>query len=184
MNYKLLSGKHLLLDTNVLINYANYAPFLEEMRLELQAVKAIPVLDELVRFEFLREAASPAETKSLKKFLKILFDLDDTNIDTSLFPLIPEDTIACAIEIANIYSQRAKNLKISLVDCFLAAQMKKYNEKKEQLFLATSDHTDFPNLFFERIGIETIDTGEKILNIGFYRFDAHKFHTCRAEYSK
>lgn len=182
MNYEALAGKYLLLDTNVVVNYANFNPFLLEVIDRIESHKITSVLDELVRFEFLRDAASPTELQVLREFLKGLFRLDDSEIDIPFLPPTPE-LFTYATEIANLYSWKLKNSKISVVDCFLAARMRKANEKTpDRVYLVSSDHTDFPDLLFDRIGIETIDLGNSILNIGFYRFNIDKFTKLHNEY--
>ena len=63
--------------------------------------------------------------------------------------------------------------------------MKKFNEKssKPTLYLATQNHKDFPEYFFKRVGIETIDrTRVDIHNIGFYEFDTEGFLKTEALY--
>lgn len=182
MNYKILEGKFLLLDTNVVIYYAKYPLLMEGVLAKLDTANVMPILDELVRFEFLRGAAMPKEETQLKSFLIKLFKLTDGEVDTQQF-ILTDEIIRFSTEIANIYSWKLRNSKIELTDCFLAGQMRKYNEKTERLYFATANHADFPRLFFERIGIETIDVGESILNIGFYRFDFDKFRTLKAEYA-
>jgi predicted nucleic acid-binding protein len=180
MNYEQFERKHLLLDTNVLINFTKHPLLMEGMLAALRAKGAILVLDEVVRFEFLREANSPKEIQTLKYFLQKLFELKPEDVDRTMFPIVP-DIFTYATEIGNLYSWK-KYARISLADCFLAAQMRKYNEKKEQMYLMTSDHTDFPPLFFERIGIETLDAKDSIINVGFYRFDPAAFSACQASY--
>lgn len=172
MNYETLANKFLLLDTNVLVNTTKYPHQMADIFTRLLDNKITLVLDELVKFEFLRKAESAEELDRLKIFLKELFNI--SNIDKTDFNLVGESIVA-ATEIANIYSRRLKNSRIELTDCFLAGQMQKYNKAGDKLFFATSNHKDFPPLLFERIGIETIDTVEDIINIGFYRFRNDSF---------
>ncbi len=180
MNYELLRRKHLLLDTNVVINYMEHPKELEGVRKEFEDVEAIPILDELVRFEYIRGAASPSEIETLKNFLMILFSLPESDIDRPQFPILQE-TVGTAATIANIYSKRLKNLHAPAIDCMLAAQMKKYYKS---LILVTSDHKDFPPLLFDRIGIETVDTGRDIINICFYVFNIENFEREQSEFAQ
>ena len=180
MNYELLRGKHLLLDTNILINYTIHPREMEEVRLRLEEHEAIPILDELVRFEYIRGAASPQEIESLKKFLITLFGLTPETVDTPQFP-VTQEIINFATDIANVYACKLKKLNVPAIDCFLAAQMRKY---RSRLLLVTSDHKDFPPLLFDRIGIETIDTGADIINICFYKFNTAKYDRAWAEFQK
>lgn len=108
----------------------------------------------------------------------ILFNLTPGNVDTPQFPLTQE-IITSATDIANIYSGKLKNLNVPPIDCLLAAQMKKYYER---LILVTSDHKDFPGLFFDRIGIETVDAENEIINICFYSFDVEKYSRVWTEF--
>jgi predicted nucleic acid-binding protein len=178
MNYELLRGKYLLLDTNVLINYQKYPVQMERVHSKFDEFETIPVLDEMVRFEYIRGAESPEEIKVLKIFLMILFKLTTADVDQLQFP-VNQETINTATDIANIYSSRLKNLNAPAIDCFLASQMKKYHKN---LFLVTSDHKDFPSLLFDRIGIDTVDTGTDIINICFYKFSKEKFDAAIATF--
>lgn len=182
MNYELLRRKYLLLDTNLLIYYSQYTPFFQEKVFSKFSEKEItPIVGELVKFEFLRGAANPEEVNVLKDYLKIVLRQNEKQIMKAQFP-ITSDIFSSAIEIANIYSWKLKNNKISLADCMIAAEMKKYNEHQEQLYLATTDHDDFPRLFFKRVGIETIDTREKIFNVGFYTFDSGSYKKLQKDF--
>ncbi|MDR3548839.1 MAG: hypothetical protein P4M11_11340 [Candidatus Pacebacteria bacterium] len=182
MNYEQFKDKYLLLDANILINYAKYARLLDRILRGFDDLNVTTVLDEMVRFEFLRYAVSSNETNALKNFLKTIFKLDDKEIDTP-YSQPTTEIIHYATEIANIYAWRLKNQKISLVDCFLAARMRKLNETRpDRVYLASADSTDFPSLLFDRVGIDTVDLGENILNICFYRFNRDKFSSVYAEY--
>jgi predicted nucleic acid-binding protein len=181
MNFEPLAGKFLLLDTNVLIYFTKYPPQMAGLLQKLREAKISLVLDDLVKFEFLRKAANPDERKILTEFLCEFFETSEEELKGSQFPLINE-AIRAATQIANIYSSRLKNIRIELPDCFLAGQMKKYNSVKDNLYLATANHKHFPQLLFNRCGIETVDIGEDILNIGFYMFDRGKFEIEAAAY--
>ncbi len=181
MNCELLREKFLLLDTNVLIYFLKYPPFMAALIKRLEEAGVNLVLDDLVKFEFLRGANSPNEEATLKDFLQKLFRISMEEVEKSQF-VITAETIKLATEIANIYSSRLKNTRIELVDCFIAGQMKKYNATKANLYLATVNHKDFPKLLFDRVGIETIDTDEDIINIGFYMFNRERFANERILY--
>jgi predicted nucleic acid-binding protein len=176
MNYETLHGKFLLLDTNLLIYYSKYEPYFENLFKKIET-RASFVVVELVKFEFFRGATSNRETVILQNLLNT-FSSQPNSQD---FPITSE-VLANSREIANIYSWKLKNNKISLADCMIAGEMKKYNEHTERLYLATTDHDYFPRLLFKRIGIETIDTGDKIFNIGFYSFDAEAYKKLKAEF--
>jgi len=179
MNYEQLRRKFLLLDTNILINYSKYPKYMERVLEKFNEYETIPVLDEMVRFEYIRGAASPDEIGALKEFLMRLFHLTPSDVDKPHFP-ITQETITTATDIANLYSKSLKNLNAPPIDCFLTAQMKKFYER---LFLVTSDHKDFPPLLFDRIGIETVDVGSEILNICFYKFNIEKYERAQIAFA-
>lgn len=182
MSYDSLQDKFLLLDTNVLIYLTKYPRFMAALLKRWEDAGIVLILDDLVKFEFLRKANSPEEEAQLKNFLQKIFKTEAGGIDKTQFPIVDE-VIRLATEIANLYSWRLKNTRIQLPDCFLAGQMRKYNAAKDQLYLATANHKDFPPLLFDRIGIETVDTGEEILNIGFYKFNREKFKREQTAYA-
>ena len=180
MKYELLRDKYLLLDTNILIDCSKYPIFFKDFLLNLTTHNIALVIDQTVRFEFLRNADSPKQKKVLDDFLKSLLSVDDIGL------LIDGTTVSDAIYLANIYAWKNLN-KIDLADCFLASAMKKFNESavRPRMFLATQNHKDYPDFIFKRIGIETIDVaGNSIINIGFYEFNKDSFVQAHDDYKK
>jgi hypothetical protein len=169
MNFEKLSGKYLLLDTNVLIGYTKYQKFFAPLFKELKDASVTFVLSKFVEIEFLRGAQSQEETEALKTFLSKLFGTPEAMF-TVTEPILGE-----AILITNIYNSKLKNHKIEMVDCILAAEMQHYNRATDQLLLLTVNYKDFPPLLFERIGIRTVDADESIINLCFYAFSRAKY---------
>lgn len=178
MNYIPLKNKFLLIDTNVLIDFSKYGTFFEELILDLRKNGITLLIDQTVKFEFLRKTDSDKKRKELEKLLKFL-DVNELGLD------IEKDIIESAIEIANIYEWK-KELKIELADCFLASVMRKYNTSSQpRLYLATQNHKHYPKSIFKRIGVETIDRAQdEIHNIGFYVFDKQGFDDLKNEFYK
>ena len=175
MNYENLSKKYLLLDTNILVDYSKYIPFFEGFFDNLQKNAITTVISPITRIEFLRFAASPEEKQSFEEFISPHF----------LLPPVPEISSDAEL-IGNFYNWELKNNKIELGDLFLAATMKKFNEKQsENLYLATMNHKDFPRILFKRIGHETIDIEtSEFKNIGIYAFDLKNYKLICEKYQK
>lgn len=174
MKYDSLRDKYLLLDTNVLIYLTKYPPLMAGLLKAWEDAGITPILDDLVKFEFLRKAICPSEEIELKNFLQTIFKCSSVDIEKTQFP-ITDEIIKLSTGIANLYSWRLRNLHVELSDCFLAGEMRKYNQHHDQLFLATANHKHFPSLIFNRVGIEPVDAGDEIFTIGFYQFDRGKF---------
>lgn len=180
MNYTLLENKFLLIDTNILIDYSKYPIFFTSFIKNLRAYNVNLVVDQTVRFEFMRTANSTQKEETLKEFINFFLDKGKVELP------INDATVAEAIQIANIYAWK-NTQKIELADCFLASAMRKFNEGSSQprLYLATQNHKDFPKYIFKRVGIETIDIKqENIINIGFYEFDNEAFKTVEDAYNR
>lgn len=182
MNYAILKNKFIVVDTDVLVNTSKYLKFYQEVFAKLAENEVVSLLDEFVRFEFLRKAKSNGELEELKAFLvKLLNNKGAADIKVS------GDTIDIAMDIANLYSW--KNIKNpSFTDCILAAHLKKFSKGTSgNLFLLTENHKDFPVFLFDRVGFETIDLGdssESFHNLGFYSFNAGKFEKLLEEYKQ
>lgn len=179
MNYKILENKFLLVDTNVLIHSSkNIELYQEKFFDKIFASNVSIVVNDLIRIELLRYAKTKSERQKIEELLKFLMKQGLKDFQIQIDP----DVIDKSIKIANIYQNKLKSIKtIEVVDCIIAAQIVKYSEKKKesQLFLATENHSDFPLLFFDRVGIETIDTiaadPGSIHNIGFYSFNSDRY---------
>lgn len=176
MKYELLKNKFLVIDTDVLINTSKYFKFYSPIFSKLAENEAESLLDEFVRFEFLRKADSRSEFEKLETFLKTLIGGNgsaDLKISSSV--------INSSLEIANLYSW--KNIKNpSPTDCILGAHLKKYNSKNS-LFLLTENHKDFPGFIFDRVGFETIEVDDGFHTLGFYCFNPNKFELLMQEYN-
>jgi predicted nucleic acid-binding protein len=169
--FERLQNKYAILDTNVLIYGATYsekfAPFFNV--LEQYHVKSIT--SDAIIFEFLRGAQVREHLEVKIRYLKLLLGEHITKL-----PINPE-IFETARKISNIYSNKdiSTTKQISIVDCIIAAQLKKYNESREQLFLITTDNKDYPLSIFDRIGIYTIDADKEILNLGIYCWSAANY---------
>jgi len=165
-----IKNKHLILDTNILINASKYWGQYSDFFNLLNSLEVKLVIDDSIKFEFLRGASTKENLVQNEEFLLGL-DKADLAVNKEIFET--------AREISNIYVRniRNSNQKISFADCLIAGQMKKYNEQREQLFFATENNTDFPLLLFDRIHIHTIDLESRISNVGIYMFNKDKFQT-------
>ncbi|MDD3190818.1 MAG: PIN domain-containing protein [Candidatus Pacebacteria bacterium] len=141
-----IKNKHLILDTNVLINASKYQEKYFDFFDLLNKLDVKLVIDDSVKFEFLRGASTK---ENLLKNEDFLSKLNKAEL------IVTKEIFEMAREISNIYVRNIRNStqKISFVDCLIAGQMEKFNEQKEQLFFATENNTDFPLLLFDRIYI-------------------------------
>lgn len=183
MNLKELSEKYLLLDADVLINYTKLQVFYQEFFDELLKYNITPLISPLVKFELLRYAKTKKQKESIEDFFsKVSITLDDMEM-----PLSPE-ALSNATLIGNIYRSHLESSTkgISITDCHLAAEMAEFNIQKQQLFLATENHKDFPDLLFQREEVITIDVGgnknDSIHNIGIYSFKADSYKEFRKDF--
>jgi predicted nucleic acid-binding protein len=167
-----IRGKHLLLDTNLLIynvkNEEIFTLFFERI-FDLN-VKS--VIDQTIKFEFLRGCTTQEDLQAKQEYLDLLLGSNrmELPVDKSVFEK--------ARLISNIYSR--KNIKyakqISFGDCLIAAQMIKYNSKRNELFIATTDNSNFPTFIFNRVDVITLHDDNNIFNIGIYSINQKIFN--------
>lgn len=164
----IIKNKYIILDTNILIKaLENFSAF-ESLFIFLKNVDCAIVDFPLIRFEFTRNIFLPGHRESRERFLDIL----------SPSPLpFKEKLIEDSLEIARIYAhQGVQKGQISLVDCCIAAYLKQY---KENLFLITLNHKDFPVILFDRLFIFPIDGDNDVFAPAFYKFNDKKWSSLR-----
>jgi predicted nucleic acid-binding protein len=161
-----LENRHVLLDTNVLINYSKakggLTPFFE-----LLGEHKCPVaINDAVYFEFIRVAKTKTELGQLQQIVKQFLVLPTSKAN-----------IESATEISMLCSAKENNhaTRTSFVDNLLGAQLKKYGDK---IILATSDFEDFPLHMYERMHVKAYDLGKNVITIGFIGFDQAKWEAC------
>ncbi len=158
---KLIANKHILLDTGVFSRaFDHYSSFEDFFRL-LQDAPCSAVYFPLIEFELLRHVFIPEHRESRRKFLNTI-----NAIGLNIHPGLFDD----ALRIANCYAQR-KVTSPSLVDCSIAAYLKRYSSN---MFFATFNHKDFPTFLFSRVGVLPIETDKEVFTLGFYCFDEKK----------
>jgi hypothetical protein len=54
--------------------------------------------------------------------------------------------------------------------------MIKYNSKRNELFIATTDNSDFPTFIFNRVDVITLHDDNNIFNIGIYSINQKIFN--------
>ena len=159
---KKLAGKHILFDTGVIIHsFQSYESFVDFFILLIKLNCHFAYFP-LIEFEFIRGAYEEIHRRKRQEFLR--------NLSFLKLPFQGEDLINDAIRIANIYAAR-RNHKTSLVDCLIAAYLRKYSR---HLILVTTNHQDFPTYLFDRLFIYPIDTEKDIITLAFYKFDQAK----------
>lgn len=165
---KILDHKHVLLDTCFIIKAHQYAEteFFDGLFSLLKDNECVPVINEFIRFEFLRGCQTKAQIKAKTDFLNAL---------SGVVMPIAKEVLEGAIDISNIYSnKRIDSKQISRVDCYLSSYLNKYSK---HLVMVTLNHADFPLALHDRFYVYTVDTKKEVLTIGFYSFDSGRFKT-------
>lgn len=159
----LLSHKHILLDNNVITRASDHPRAFRPFLKLLNESECKPIIIPLIKFEYLRGAHSVEHKERREALLEILnpYTLPQSYTD---------EKIDLAIKIANCYAQRDLRTP-NVVDCALAAQLLQF---KDKVFLATTNHKDFPTFLFNRIGVFTVDTEKDVIPIGIYSYDESK----------
>ena len=152
-----LSHKHVLLDSNFLIEASNSSDDFRSVIDCLQEAPCQPVLFSLVEFEIFRTSFQ-SELREAKRAYLDSWNCMRLPMGQALF--------ADAVAFGNYYA----SIKIapSLADCFIAAFLKQHHK---DLFLITRNHKDFPPPLFIREESFLIERPRDILAFGVYRFD-------------
>jgi predicted nucleic acid-binding protein len=168
-----LEYKFILFDTNILIEASKHFESFEVLLIMLRESKCKVCYFPLIEFEFTRDAYLPTLNEERERFSR--------KIDGINLPIHPQ-VFTDALEIAKVYAhQKISPKQISLVDCFIAAYMKKYSDK---LFLITKDHKDFPLSIFNRLHIFAFNAGDDVLAPAIYQFNIQKWENCYSDYMK
>lgn len=157
-----IKGKHILLDTGVIIRAFEFFQKFEDFFRLLGSTNCIPVYFPLIEFEFIRGAHILEHRQKREEFLKSVSGVN--------MPFRTEQIMSDAIRIANCYAARKIN-NPSVVDCCIAAYIKQFSAN---LLLVTLNHKDFPLFLFDRIFIYPIDTETDIFPLAFYSFNTKK----------
>lgn len=172
---ELLGTKFIIFDTNILIEAFKHFDSFKVLLNDLHHYNCKPLYFPLIEFEFTRDAMRPEHNKARRGFL-------ETIIGGTKLP-INDDLVDIAVEIARVYAHQkdiASN-KISIVDCCVAAYMRKYQNK---LFLLTMNHRDFPLVLFDRIQPFALDANDNVLAPAIYKFNEAKWKSCFDNYQK
>ena len=124
----------------------------------------MPVINEFIKFEFLRGCKIAKHIRDKHNYLEALSSM-----------LLPVDKyiLSDAIKVSIIYSNKnIKSKHINAIDCYISAYLKRY---EKNLLFVTLDNNDYPLVLHDRLGIHTIDTEKEILVLGFYKFNNEKF---------
>ena len=165
-----LKNKHILLDTCFIIKAYEYShtAFFDELFSALQENNCVPVINEFIKFEFLRGCKIIKHIQDKDNFLDAL-----SGVGMSL--PIDQYILNDATRISIIYSNKnVKNKHINAIDCYISAYLKRY---EKNLIFVTLNNDDYPLLLHYRLGIYPIDTEKEILVLGFYKFNNNKFQT-------
>lgn len=169
-----LTNKHILLDTCFIIKSYQYfnTPFFNDLFRILEENQCTPVINEFIKFEFMRGCQKKEHIDIKADYLRKL---------SKLTLPITQDALAEAAIISNIYSNKnVNNNQIGITDICNSTYLKKYKD----LFLLTLDNSDYPLIIHDRTNIETIDTEKEILLLGFYKFNNDKFAKAKQDLFK
>ena len=167
---EVLRNKHVLLDTNILIDSSKFPDEFGSFFDLLNEKSVISVIDQTIKFEFLRGAQNNAEYKKLEDFLDLLFGQNRLELEPN------RATFDVARKIASL-SYRTGNKSIKLGDSLIAAQVEKYSRNGSgNLFLATQNHKDFPPFLFNCVYVHLITLKDgSIKPVGIYEFNTYNF---------
>lgn len=177
----IIKDKHLILDTNLLIYVAKnreiFSPFFDKIR----QLNVVSVIDQTIKFEFLRGCTTKEDLQIKQEYLDLLLGSNrmELPVDKSIFEK--------ARLISNIYCRKNINYakQISFGDCLIAAQMIKYNStSRNELFIATTDNSDFPTFIFNRVDVITLHDDNTIFNIGIYGINQKSFNSKVEDFDK
>lgn len=168
---KQLENKYILLDTNVIIYSIKYLNEFKGFFEELEKYNISPGIDWSVKLEFLRTSNTYEKLESKQRFLNLLLGDKKNRMELHISNETFEDARNISI-LYNFLNIKKKN-NISLIDCLIAAQLKKY---KNNLFLATTNNSDFPLKIFNRVKLYNVEVQDDIFNIGIYQFSEPKYN--------
>ena len=170
---QILDHKFIVFDTNIFVKALKHFETFAELLRSLKEFHCQAIYFPLIEFEFTRDAFIPEHKIEREEFLK---RIGATRLS------IRDDLIDSALEIAKIYSySKIPSRQISLVDCCIAAYLKQF---REQLFLLTLNHADFPQLLFDRIDVFALSAGDEVLAPAIYQFSINKWMGVQNKYNK
>ncbi len=156
---KKLSHKHLVVDTNLLLEAEKSPEYFSELFSFILEAQCIPILTRFTEFEFMRNSFQKEVQQKQRAFLDAFGFM--------LYPLAiqPDALFEEAVKIANHYQAR-KFKDTSLVDCCLGALLRL---KRSDLLLITRNHKDFPETLFERHFVWNVGFERDVLAFGIYQ---------------
>lgn len=158
--------KHVLLDTCFIAKAYEYSDteYFNDLFDIFQKYNCTPIINEFIKFEFLRGCRTKQQIDTKLSFLKQLSGFT--------LPTAPE-ILDEAVKISNIYSNKGIHHEgIGPIDCYITSFLRKHHKN---LVFVTLNHKDFPLLLHDRFHIHSIDTKKEILSIGFYCFINDQF---------
>ena len=169
-----LNLKWVLLDTNIFIKAFESPDAFEKLFVFFNNCKCEATYFELIEFEFTKNVFLAEHRQARENFFR--------KIAPSPLASLRGELIHDALEISRIYAhQKINKGQIALVDCCIAAYLKKH---ASTLFFVTLNHKDFPLLLFDRHYIYPIDTQKEVLAPAFYQFNLEKFNKLSKELNK
>lgn len=160
---KKLTGKHLLFDTNVLLEASKKLEAFSDFLDLIEELNCKPVYNSFIRFELLNRIYQPELRKQMAQFLK--------ELDLFCLPLTPLDShVELALRIAGEHAARGM-AGIGIVDSTSIALLQKH---PQDLVLVTRNIKDFTPKLLNRFFSLPIDIGSDVLTFSFYQWDSER----------
>jgi hypothetical protein len=172
-----LKNKTILLDTNIIIEFAKCPSYFKGFFDDLKDSDVVSAVDESIKCEFLRKSNTIDKRGQKEKLLDLLLGIGEKRTELK----ITNEIFVEATLLSNVFNFLNDKNSSSIVDCLLAAQLKKFGEN---LYLATMNNKDFPMKIFDRVCIFNIEMGDEIKNIGVYKFSKKRFDIALERFEK
>lgn len=171
---EVISRKHILIDTCVLISLVHHLPkggeFFHFYQMLVQSDCAL-MTSPFIRYELLcRELSVPARQRKRE----LLHGFEAVEVP------LPLEVYSWMLEFSWLYASQSLK-EAGMVDFSNLAYLKKY---QNNILLATINHRDYPTQIVDRVHVHTIDDCDnEILNIGFYRWNEEKYQALKGKVS-
>lgn len=163
-----LENKHLLVDTNFLIDAVNLSGFFEDLIQEIKKVDCFIVGIHAVLFEFTKG------NKSIQNYKKLV-EFYDQVIDSNISIILP--IMQNVSNISKVLKKRGGQL--SYVDALLLATLMQYSESG--MYLISRDRSDIPTSLFPIKSVITVDSDQNNCFYSIYSFDRQNYVKCLKE---
>lgn len=157
-----LKLKHVIIDTCFLIFAQRYVSenYFDDILNELKENECVPVVNELIKQEFVRLAVSHAHSQARVQFVEQFVALP-----------IDSDIWNDAILISQV-SRFCSKPGLSICDAVIMSQLKKWEKK---IVLLTADLNDFQMPYIIRFNTKAIDVRKDVVTLAYHQFNNAQF---------